>query len=974
MPKKLEEEARESIDAVLEKAGWVVQDRTAANIMAGRGVAIREYPLKPGHGNADYLLYVDAQAVGVIEAKPAGTTLTGVERQSEKYGAGIPDAIPAPIRPLPFLFESTGVETRFTNQLDPEPRSRRLFSFHRPETLAGWLGEEPRLARSGGPRVAEAPTGYTAKTTLRACLRSMPPLDEPGLWPAQVRAIRNLEQSFAEDRPRALIQMATGSGKTITAIASVYRLIKFGGAQRVLFLVDRANLGRQALKEFQQYSTPDDGRKLTELYNVQRLSSNKIDPVARVVITTIQRLYSMLRGEEQLEPELEEGSQWDEGAGLVREPVPVVYNPAIPVETFDFIITDECHRSIYNLWRQVLEYFDAYIIGLTATPSKQTFGFFNQNLVMEYNHEQAVAEGVNVDFDVYRIRTQITAQGATVEAGLWVDKRDRLTRAVRWEQLEDDFTYVASALDRDVVAADQIRTVIRTFRDRVCSEIFPGRTEVPKTLIYAKDDSHADDIVQVVREEFGRGNEFAEKITYRTGTLRQTVRQQQPDGSEIDVTVYKSGGVSAEELLQAFRNAYYPRIAVTVDMIATGTDIKPIEVVMFMRAVKSRTFFEQMKGRGVRVVNDTDFQAVNPNDVNDRPVSKTHFVIVDAVGVTEHELQDSQPLERQPTVSFDRLLQTISYGNVDPDVLSSLAARLARLDRRIGEPERKLLEDTSGGLTLRSIASGIVEALDPDRQIEFARTQEGLPPDASPDEAQAKRASAVLLREAAAPLASNPTFRNLLLEVRRRTEQTLDTVSPDVLLGAGMSDEARERQRQIVQSFEQFLRAHRDEITALQVLFSRPYVQRLRPVQIKELADALQKPPLSLDSERIWQAYAALDRSRVRGSARRILTDVVALVRFALQQDEALVPFPDAVASRYREWLERQEALGRHFTDEQRWWLDAIKDAIAASFAVELESFDYAPFVQRGGAGRAYQVFGAQFESLLEELNRELVA
>jgi len=210
---------------------------------------------------------------------------------------------------------------------------------------------------------------------------------------------------LVDDRPRALIQMATGSGKTVAAITSIYRLIKFADARRVLFLVDRANLGRQALKEFQQYVTPDDGRKFTELYNVQHLTSNKLDPVARVCITTIQRLYSMLKGEEDLDPALEEGSQFDTAADLIREPMPVVYNPKIPLETFDIIFTDECHRSIYNLWRQVLEYFDAYLIGLTATPSKQTIGFFNQNLVMEYNHEQAVADGVNVDFDVYRIRT-----------------------------------------------------------------------------------------------------------------------------------------------------------------------------------------------------------------------------------------------------------------------------------------------------------------------------------------------------------------------------------------------------------------------------------------------------------------------------------------------------------------------------------------------------------------------------------------
>jgi type I restriction enzyme R subunit len=539
---KPEELARQQIDAALCAAGWAVQDVHAVNLHAARGVAVREFQMRRGHGAADYLLFVDRQALGAIEAKKAGEPLTGVETQAEKYSAGLPDTVPAPLRPLPFLYQSTGVETRFTNRLDPAPRSRRVFSFHRPETLAEWAAAAGGSAGGGLRRVAEPGAVYGSRATLRGRLQALPPLEAPGLWDVQRRAVLNLEASLAADRPRALIQMATGSGKTFTAITAAYRLIKHAGARRVLFLVDRANLGRQALKEFQQYSTPDDGRKFSELYNVQLLTSNTIDPVARVCITTIQRLYAMLRGEE-LDPELEEVSQFDPGAGLLHEPLPVAYNPAIPSETFDVIFTDECHRSIYNLWRQVLEYFDAYLIGLTATPSKQTFGFFNQNLVMEYNHEQAVADGVNVDFDVYRIRTRIGEAGSTIEAGMQVDFRDRQTRAVRWQTLDEEFSYGAKALDRDVVAVDQIRTVIRTFKQKLFTEIFPGRSEVPKTLIYAKDDSHADDIVQIVREEFGKGNEFAQKITYRSATARVVTKQRLPGGEEVEAVTYKASGV-----------------------------------------------------------------------------------------------------------------------------------------------------------------------------------------------------------------------------------------------------------------------------------------------------------------------------------------------------------------------------------------------------------------------------------------------
>src|SRR5439155_6590891 len=253
---------------------------------------------------------------------------------------------------------------------------------------------------------------------------------------AQIEAIHNLEKSLAENKRRSLVQMATGSGKTYTAANLVYRLIKLAGARRILFLVDRGNLGDQTLKEFQQFVTPDDGRKFTELYNIQHLQSSKLDLVSRVCISTIQRLYSMLKGEE-LDPELDEASG-ERIAAFFKEPLPVVYNPAVPIETFDFIITDECHRSIYNLWRQVLEYFDSYLIGLTATPNKQTFGFFQQNLVMEYNHEKAVADGVNVNYDVYRIKTDITERGSKVDAGLFVDRRDKTTRRVRWERLDNE--------------------------------------------------------------------------------------------------------------------------------------------------------------------------------------------------------------------------------------------------------------------------------------------------------------------------------------------------------------------------------------------------------------------------------------------------------------------------------------------------------------------------------------------------------
>ncbi|OZA32595.1 MAG: type III restriction endonuclease subunit R [Hydrogenophilales bacterium 17-64-65] len=928
-----ERQARGKIDVLLEAAGWHVCDAAAANIHAARGVAIREFPL-PGYGFADYLLYVDGKAAGVIEAKKEGVTLTGVETQSDKYTKGLPAGLPRWSNPLPFAYQTTGVETRFTNGLDPVPRSRPVFAFHQPKLLADWLAFLPSPASGGGAGgEGNSAAANEAPATFLSRLQAMPPLKEEGLWPAQITAIHNLEKSLKENRPRALIQMATGSGKTFTSISFIYRLIKFAGARRILFLVDRGNLADQTLKEFQQYVSPYNNFKFSEEYIVQRLQGNQIDTTARVCICTIQRMFSMLKGRD-LPADLEEESV-DQLGKLFKEPEPIEYNPAIPIETFDIIVTDEAHRSIYNLWAQVLEYFDAYLVGLTATPGKQTFGFFHQNLVMEYNHEMAVADGVNVNYDVYRIKTAITEGGSKVEAGYYVEKQERDTRKTRWEELDDDFAYDPNQLDRDVVTPDQIRTIVRTFRDKLFSEIFPGRTEVPKTLIFAKDDNHAENIVEILREEFGKGNEFAQKITYRTT------------------------GATPKQLISAFRNSYHPRIAVTVDMIATGTDIKPVEIVFFMRAVKSRGFFEQMKGRGVRVINPDDLKAVTPD-----ATAKDHFVIIDAVGVCEQDKTDARPMEKKPSVSFERLLQAVAFGNTEDDVITSIAGRLARMEHRISAEDDARIRTASGGLGLKDLAHQLVESLSPDQTIPpFEKGgQGGLAPD------QQARITA------AKPLC-DPALRQLILDIKAKNELTIDHVSQDQVIEAGFSQAARDRARGLVQSFEQFIADHKDEITALQILYAKPYKQRLTFEAVKELADAIEKPPYLWNESQLWQAYAALEASKVKGaSGRRILTDLISLVRFAIHQDNELVPFPERVNANFKAWLAGQESSGKPFNAEQLRWLEMIRDHIAANLGIEPDDFEYAPFAQEGGLGKVHQLFGDELNSLIEQLNESLAA
>ncbi|MDR0283309.1 MAG: DEAD/DEAH box helicase family protein, partial [Propionibacteriaceae bacterium] len=623
----------------------------------------------------------------------------------------------------------------------------------------------------------------------------MPPLVIEGLRPAQIDAIHGLEFSLVQQRyARSLIQMATGAGKTFTAITSAYRLLKYGGFHRVLFLVDRNNLGDQTLSEFRNYRLPDDGRRFTEVYGVDKLTRAGMLPSSSVVISTIQRVYSVLRGQE-----VADADDPDLDTYTPDVPVAVEYNPDLPPESFDLVIVDEAHRSIYGVWRGVLDYFDAHIVGLTATPGKQTFAFFEQNLVSEYTYPQSVADGVNVDFDIYRIKTEITDQGATIEAGTVVPIVDKRTRAQRLEVLDDDLAYTPGQLDRAVTSVNQIRLVLETFRDRLFTEIFPGRTAVPKTLVFAKDDAHAEEIVTQVRQVFGEGNEFAAKITY-------TAKH-------------------AKNRLQAFRTSPNLRVAVTVDMIATGTDVKPLECVFFMRDVRSAQYFEQMKGRGARTIPDADFRSVTPDATH-----KTRFVLVDAIGVTEHRFVEP-PLNRlsEKAISLKKLFEKAAALTITEDEAATLASRLAVLERQLTDAERVEL-DGLAGQPLKQIVRGLVDAVDPDVQ---ARALAARPDD------QPTAVIRELIEQAVVPLAANPELRSRIQELRAAHDRVIDEVNADRLLDAyGVVD--TERARSIVESWRSYLEEHRDEITAIQVMNAvrgrSNTVSHVTFTQIKELA------------------------------------------------------------------------------------------------------------------------------------------
>jgi type I restriction enzyme R subunit len=681
--------------------------------------------------------------------------------------------------------------------------------------------------------------------------------------------------------------------------------------------------------------------KFTDEYTVFHLKKNTIPTAAKVVITTIQRLFSMLKGEEDYEEENEEGSLFEAEGALPRRAVEVEYNAKLPIETFDFIVVDECHRGIYNLWRPVLDYFDAFIIGLTATPTAHTLGFFNQNLVQDYSHEKAVADGVNVGYDVYRIETQITANGVHLarQPGVFVPHRDRRTKTKRYKELDEDKTFMATQLDRDVVAPDQIRLVIRTFKEKL-PEIFPGRTEVPKTLIFAKTDLHAEDIVKVVREEFGKGNEFCQKITSKTT------------------------GRKPEDLLADFRNSYFPRIAVTVDMIATGTDVKPLECLLFMRNIRSLGYFEQMKDRGCRIIDSDSLRSVTPD-----AKAKTHFVIVDAVGVCEDEKQVNRPLDRKPFVPLNKVLDAVKTGVADADLVSTLAARLTRLERQLNDKQEEAITKAAGGVTISELSASLLRSVDADEVARQAAQKFGQ----EPTDEQLQKVEVERMQTALKPF-HKAVLRTAILNAQAEAEQVIAEGEKDTVLRAGFDADALEKANGLVRSFRQFLDDHRQEIEALQILYSRPYRAGLRYSQVRELAEALKRPPHSLHPERVWQAFAAVEPAKVKGQGGKQLVDVVALVRHALDPATDLVPVERTVEDRYQAWLDERAKAGVAFTPEQRKWLDAIKDHVAASLSIEQDDLSEVPFNRMGGLGRAYELFGNGLADLLEDLNMRLAA
>lgn len=647
-------------------------------------------------------------------------------------------------------------------------------------------------------------------------------------------------------------------------------------------------------------------------------------------------MYSILK-EEDLDESTEEESFNEYVTADSKAPKEVVYNEKYPPEFFDCIIIDECHRSIYNVWQQVLTYFDAFLVGLTATPDKRTFAFFNENVVSEYRREQAIIDGVNVGEDIFLIETEVSQKGGHILKRV-IEYRDRLSREKRWEQMDEDLDYDKNKLDKDVVNPSQIRTVIKTFKENLFTSLFPRRKEVPKTLIFAKTDSHADDIINIVREEFGEGNEFCKKITYSVE--------------------------NAEDTLSSFRNDYYPRIAVTVDMIATGTDVKPLECLIFMRDVRSKNYFEQMVGRGTRTICVDDLQKVTPSATE----NKDHFVIVDAVGVTKSKKSETRSLERKPTVSMKELMMNVALGDKSEDTLTSLANRISRLDKQMTDKEHKEFKKNVG-TSARDLANNLLNAFDEDVIAEKAKS---LIMSDVPTQQDLEKAQKELLNEATKPF-YNPDNRNFIENIRRSHDQVIDTVNLDSVVYAGFDSQREENADKVITTFREFIEENKDEIIALRIIYNENYKDRPMVIeQLKSLYEKLKKKNITV--ERLWDCYYIKFTNKVKRGTVAQLTDLISIIRFEIGATDELTSFADRVNANFKEWTFRKNAGYSQFTEEQMEWLRLIKDHIISSLSILDEDLDYTPFDHKGGLLGFYEAFGDNYKNILNEMNVALVA
>lgn len=853
-----EQEARQKIDRMFAEAGWAVVDRDHYSPEES-AIAVEE-GLMNGNLEADYLLFINGKAVGVLEAKRQEVDVTSdvVAEQAEHYTRSVPDWVASGYEPLPLVYVSNGKDLYFKNQRAPEGIYEPLKKIHTPKEITRMLGI----------------TDYYA---------ALPTLQRRGLRDCQYEAITELEKSFRSGQNRALMVLATGAGKTYTACLATYRMLNYTPMKRVLFLVDRNNLGKQAEGEFGTFRLTESGDPLNTIFEVNRLRSANVKEGDQIVISTIQRLFLLLSGTPI------EDSDDDEVTEDASGPMTLPPNPKLPPDFFDMIIIDECHRSIYGNWRSVLEYFNtAKLVGLTATPVPETLAFFNNNRIVNYTLEKSIVDGVNVDYRVYRIKTQATEDGGAIRQGDKLRRITRYTGKVENIKNREEKTYTANELNRSIVNPAQIKLVLETYRDAVYTEMFtdpqrePNFDYLPKTLIFALNDAHATNIVNIAKEVFGRADDkFVQKITYLAG--------------------------DSNVLIRSFRNDKDFRIAVTVTLVATGTDVKPLEVVMFMRDVESDPLYTQMKGRGVRTIGDEQLRNVTPN-----AFSKDIFYLVDAVGVTEHSHTVPTPSDDTPTqvITLRQLLERISHGDVRDEYLRLLAARLARVHNKASDEERTKFEALARA-ALSDMSANIYQALEGGH----------LPPYVSVDEPNNERKGLVR------PLAIHPDAREYLLVLNAGFINVLQP-GEDSLISKGFSHEEAES---TTKAFEQYVDDHRDEIEALRIIYNNSG-EPLTYDMLRDLVRRLQEFNHKFNPSQLWNNYAILQPDKVQKFSTKeekdALTNIIQLVRYAMHTIPELRTLRSMAAQRFELWCGQAQ---RPLTEQQKEIIRRIVDFIVTN-------------------------------------------
>ncbi len=727
------------------------------------------------------------------------------------------------------------------------------------------------------------------------------------LRPYQVEAIEAIEQALIDGKRKMLLAMATGTGKTFTIVSSLYRLLKSGYAKRILFLVDRRVLAAQTVSAVSAFETPE-GLKLDKGYEVysQKFKREDLEEEVNfnpqvlpeeyltkpqekhtfIYVSTIQRISINLLGKDALG-----NFEYDVDADKLD----------IPINAFDIIIADECHRGYSaketGTWKYVLDYFDAVKIGLTATPATHSLAMF-KNKVFSYSTEQAVLDGYLVDYDAVKIKSDIHINGAFLKEGELVGEIDTETGAEQLDELEDEREFAVNEIEIKITSPDSTKKIIKAFKKYTDLHEKENK-RFPKTLIFAVNDlhhvSHADEIVRTCKDVFDKGDDFVIKITGST---------------TVDRPLKK---------IRQFRNRPEPRIVVTVDMLTTGVDIPAIEMVVFMRMVKSRILWVQMLGRGTRLCND---------------INKEKFTIFDCFdGSLIEYFKNATDFDvnlQKETIPLSEIIERI-YDNQDREYNTKvLIKRLRRIEKNIGAEAREKFSKFIPDGDLKAYTDKLKDNLEKD----FTETMK-------------------LLR--------NKDFQNLLINYPRPKKiflkgyEILDTVEDKVMFRVGSDYQKPE---DYLELFEKFVMNNPEHIEAIEILLSKP--GKWNTDALEDLRTRLRKNDFS--EKDLQRGYELVYK--------KPLVDIISMIKHASDFQVPILTARERVEIAIKKITDLKS-----FTNEQQTWLSYIKEHLIENLAIAEEDFENMPVFERHvGLRKVKKVFGNEFNKLINELNDALAA